>query len=345
MSVGLAPELRGEAQANRFELTSGLRYRSPVGPGVSLVILLCTALALALRLYMLSRPNYLLGVTGYDDGVEFGSALRLVDGTLPYRDYAFVQPPGITVLLAPVALLAKVVGTDPAFAVARVLTALAGAAGVALVGRLVRHHGVFVVTFVCGLFAISPDAILASHSVLLEPWLVLFCLSGLLLVFEGDRLSASPSRCALGGAALGIACVIKVWALLPAIVLIVYLTSVADRRRTLAYLAGLIAAPVAFASPFVANAPGGFLRDVVLSQLARTDTARVPLVARLMSFAGLRDLNPRVGVMLAVALAGSVLPRRLCHRRDGHVAPRAAAARGFLDRDRRSDRRGLPLAR
>ena len=93
-------------------------------------------------------------------------------------------------------------------------------------------------------------------------------------------------RCLLGGAALGFACVIKVWAVLPVIVLVVCFLALADRRRTLAYLGGVIAAPVVFALPFVAIAPTDLLRDVVLSQLARTDSARVPLVARLMSFTG-----------------------------------------------------------
>jgi Mannosyltransferase (PIG-V) len=303
MSVGLAPELQAEGRPHRFEIATAARPRSPLARGVPLSILAATALALLLRLYQLSRPNYLLGVSGYDDGVDFGSALRLVNGSLPYRDFALVQPPGITVLLAPVALLGKVVGSDSAFAVARVLTALAGASNVALVGLLVRHRGVVATTLACGLFAISPDAIIASHSVLLEPWLVLFCLVGLLLLFDGDRLTARSYRCLLGGAALGFACVIKVWAVLPVIVLVVCFLALADRRRTLAYVGGVIAAPAVFTLPFVAIAPTAFTRDVIFSQLARTDIARVPVVTRLISFTGIRDLNPRVGVTVAVAAA------------------------------------------
>ena len=303
MSVGLAPELQAEGRTRRLEIATAARRQSPLARGVPLTILAATALALLLRLYQLSRPNYLLGVSGYDDGVDFGSALRLVDGSLPYRDFALVQPPGITVLLAPLALLGKVVGSDPAFAVARVLTALAGASNVALVGLLVRHRGVVATTLACGLFAISPDAIIASHSVLLEPWLVLFCLAGALLLFDGDRLTARSHRCVLGGAALGFACVIKVWAVLPVIVLVVGFLALGDRRRTLAYVGGVIAAPAVFALPFVVIAPTAFTRDVIVSQLARTDIARVPLVARLISFTGIRDLNPRVGVTVAVAAA------------------------------------------
>ena len=47
------------------------------------------------------------GVTQYDDGVYLGAAIRFVSGVLPYRDFVFVQPPGIVVLMSPVALLGR----------------------------------------------------------------------------------------------------------------------------------------------------------------------------------------------------------------------------------------------
>src|ERR1700745_632618 len=62
-----------------------------------------TLVAFILRAYLLARPG-VLTVTQYDDGPYFGSAVRLVHGVLPYRDYAFVQPPGITELMSPAAL-------------------------------------------------------------------------------------------------------------------------------------------------------------------------------------------------------------------------------------------------
>ena len=73
-------------------------------------------LALALRLLLLSRPGYLLGVTEYDDGPYFGSAVMLVHGLLPYKTFILVQPPGITLLMVPSALLSKVTGTATAMA-------------------------------------------------------------------------------------------------------------------------------------------------------------------------------------------------------------------------------------
>jgi hypothetical protein len=68
----------------------------PLRPRV--VIAAAAILALALRLFQLSRPGYLSGFTQYDDGVYFGNALRLVHGAIAYRDFAMVQPPGSMLL-------------------------------------------------------------------------------------------------------------------------------------------------------------------------------------------------------------------------------------------------------
>src|SRR5207253_1561347 len=87
-------------------------------------------LAIALGSYTLALPRGLTGVhgllnrNGYDDGVYLGTALRLVHGHLPYRDYAFVHPPGITLLMTPIALLGRVIGSRDALAIARIVTVL-----------------------------------------------------------------------------------------------------------------------------------------------------------------------------------------------------------------------------
>ena len=41
-------------------------------------MLAATGLALAVRLYLLSRPGYLTGITEYDDGVYLGGAVSLI---------------------------------------------------------------------------------------------------------------------------------------------------------------------------------------------------------------------------------------------------------------------------
>ena len=198
------------AGPSRPAVPAGPRRRGRAVTPVALVIAAATLLALGLRLYQLSRPGFLLSVTEYDDGPYFGSALRLVNGSLPYRDFLIVQPPGITLLMVPAALLSKVAGTAWAMAAGRILTAFAGAAAVTLAGLLVRHRGIFAVVVVCGISAVYPDNVQAAHTVLVEPWLVLFCLIGAVAVFDGDRLTTSARRLAWGGAAFGFAGAIEV---------------------------------------------------------------------------------------------------------------------------------------
>ena len=53
---------------------------------------------------------------------------------------------------------------------------------------------------------------------LVEPWLVLFCLLGALALFDGNRLTSSRKRLLWGGIAFGFAGCIEVWAIFPVIV-------------------------------------------------------------------------------------------------------------------------------
>ena len=285
--------------------TAGRRARRRVAlPGaIGTVIIVATLVGLALRLYQLSRPGYLLGITEYDDGTDFGSAVRLVHGALPYRDFIMVQPPGITLLMAPVALATKTLGTVSGMAAARVLTALASAAAVPLGGLLTRHRGLVAVTVTSGILAVYPDSLLAARTVLLEPWLVLGCLLGALAVFDGDRL-ASGRRLLWGGLAFGFAGAVKVWAILPVLVIIAL---TARRPRDAArFAAGVVVGFLAAVLPFALLAPGTFYRGVILAQLVRADLARVPLGFRLQHMLGLTHA-PQLPTPALVAIAAAVI--------------------------------------
>ena len=261
-------------------------WRDPV----TVVIAAATVLALGLRIYELSRPGYLLGLTEYDDGSYFGSSFHLTDGILPYRDFIFVQPPGILLVMSPVALLAKVTGTAAGMAIGRVLTTLASAAGVVLVGLLVRHRGALAALIACGVLAVFPDAIAAAHTVLVEPWLVLACLLGAVAVFDGDRLTDSRRRLAWGGAAFGFAGAIEGWALVP--VLVVLAISLPWARRAVTFAAGVAAAFLVAVLPFAALAPGRFYQSLIVAQVGhRAAVLRVPVWARLQEMAGLSHIH------------------------------------------------------
>jgi hypothetical protein len=259
---------------------------SPVG----LIIAVAALLALALRLYQLSRPGFLLSVNEYDDGPYFGSAVRLVNGAAPYRDFLMVQPPGITLLMLPVALISKATGTAWGMAIGRILTALAGAVAVALAGLLVRHRGALATIIVCGVMAVYPDSIQAAKTILVEPWLVLFCLIGALAVFDGDGFTTSRRRLIWGGVAFGFGAVVEPWAIFP--VIIVAVLALRRPRRLLAYAGGVAAGFLVPVIPFAALAPGQFYDATIVAQIgSRPDATRAANWIRLADMAGLADVK------------------------------------------------------
>ena len=292
-------------------------WLSPQG----IVMLAASGVALALRLYVLSRPGYLTGVTEYDDGVYLGGAIRLISGTLPYRGFAFVQPPGILVLMAPIAVIAKVSTATHAMAAARLLTVLASTACVSLVGHLVRYRGVFVTLVSCGILAVYPDDITTAHTLILEPWMNLLLLTGVCIAFRRGRL-ASPQRLLWAGVAIGFAGAVKYWAALPALALLV-LCLVPSRdgvaagvasgarsaggarsvgggsvaggggvlagRRAWRFAIGGVAGFAVPVLPFAVTGPGLFVRSTLLDQAVRAGSS-VPESLRLAHITGLIDI-------------------------------------------------------
>ena len=261
------------------------------------VILVATALAVAIRLFTLLRSGYLTGITEYDDGVYLGASLRLVDGAMPYKDFAFIQPPGILLLMSPVALVAKFTTTVKALALARVLTAMASAACVALAGNLVRYRGTTVTVVTCTVLAVYPGDIATAHTLLLEPWMNLFCLLAINAAFRDGHL-ARPGRLAWAGAALGFACAIKFWAAAPAaVLLVVCLTNRNDRpARLRAYLLSLSAGFLLPVLPFLASAPMTFIRSTINDQVARTGSP-VSTGIRVANLTGLIDVIDKQGAV------------------------------------------------
>jgi alpha-1,2-mannosyltransferase len=278
----------GEAASPQSpQLRSRLRAYWLTAPGK--VMLVTTALALIIRLFTLTRSGYLTGITEYDDGVYLGAALRMTEGVMPYKDFALVQPPGVPLLMIPVALIARVTTTVKALALARVLTALASTACIPLAGNLVRYRGTVVTLVTCGVLAVFPADITSAHTLLLEPWMNLFCLLAMNAAFRRGHL-ARPGRLAWAGLALGFAGVIKFWAVAPALVLLVLCVVVKEDRvrRLRAYLPALAAGFIIPVLPFLVSAPMNFLRGTITDQAARQGSG-VPISVRLANLTGLID--------------------------------------------------------
>jgi alpha-1,2-mannosyltransferase len=298
--------VRPAAGSSSGAVPAGRRLPLSLTPA-SAVIIAATVLALGLRCYQLAQPGHLLAVGDYDDGADFGSAIQLLHGVLPYRDFIIVQPPGITLLMTPAAALSWLTGTAGSIAAGRILTVAASAAAVVLGGLLVRHRGLAAVTVTCGVIAIYPGSVQAAHTVLLEPWLTAFCLAGAVAVFDGDRL-ASGRRLAWGGVAFGIAGAVKVWAIIP--VLVIAAACLPRPRQAARFAAGVAAGFLIPVLPFAALAPRRFFDSVIVAQLARAG-ARTPLSFRLQYLTGLAGWQPphillwiAAGV-IAAAVAGT----------------------------------------
>lgn len=286
---------------------------------MTVAIAACAAVALVLRVWLLSKPGHLLGVTEADDGVLFGDALRLVGGVIPYRDFSDVQPPGSFLLMIPVALVAKITGTAWGLAIARMLTVAADTACVILIGLLVRHRGVPTVVMACGIYAVYPDALEASHTFLLEPWLNLFCLLAALAVFNGDKLTRSRRRLVLGGVAFGFAVAVKLWALVPlGVVFLLLLAIPRCRSRVVPLIGGAVAGFGIPSLPFWIMAPSAFVGGVFSGQYTRSDpggqSAGLYRISDLLGRVAIPSLSagPTVAVLAVLAvlvIAGCLVSR------------------------------------
>ena len=143
--------------------------------------------------------------------------MRLVNGTLPYKNFVYPQPPGLPILLAPFGLLGRVVGTRTLMADIRIFTAFVAAGNAVLAGLLLRRRGIAPALVAGSALALFPMAVTANKTLMLEPYLVFFCLLGACVIFAGDDL-AGRRRLLLGGLVLGFACTLKLWALMPAVI-------------------------------------------------------------------------------------------------------------------------------
>jgi len=298
--AGPAPTDDSAAPGGAAGLGHRLRSMSPAG----LAILTATVLALALRLFLVTRPGFLTsGTVEYDDGVYLGAALRLLHGALPYKDYAFVQPPGIVVVALPGALVGSLTSQATGLAVARVLSVLASTACVPLAGRLVRHRGALACVVTAGLLAVYPADVLSGRTLLLEPWMNLACLLAANAAFREGRL-ASTRWLAWAGVAFGFGVAIKFWAAFPAAVLLAACliarppAETSRAKRAGALVGGAVGGFAVLAGPFALADPSGFIHQTFLDQVSRVGSY-TPLSLRLAHLTGLIDVLGRDGKVAA----------------------------------------------
>ncbi len=280
---------------------------------VALLPALITAVAVAaftVRLALVARGGGVLGDNGYDDGVHYAAADALVHGRLPYRDFLFLQPPGILLVLAPFAWIGSLT-TDPAGDLAaRLAFLMLGGVNAGLVTAICRRYGWTAAIVAGGTYAVFFPAVYGERSTLLEP---VGTFAVLLAILLARHRTARPRLLMfLAGLPLGLAVCTKVWYVVPAVVLAAFLG-----RRALFLLAGVATAAVVICLPFFLADPGAMFREVVLDQLGRPVSRTWTVYRRLESILGLSHIDEPTAAsdvplwMFVVAVSASAIATAL----------------------------------
>lgn len=229
-------------------------------------------LALLVRLIPILRGGGLRGYGSYDDSVYYASAVGLVHGRLPYRDFLLLQPPGIVLLLAPFAALGRLVGEANGMALGRLAWMVMGgltAVGIVLLllplGRAAAATGAAV-------YALSWPAALVERVTDLEAPQNLALVGALLLLRPTGRPRSTRTEIAgalIAGLALGISTGVKIWGILPVVVFAGWLLIGRRFRDGAVFVIGAGIAACAVYLPFFIASPGRMWQMVVLDQLGR----------------------------------------------------------------------------
>lgn len=244
------------------------------------------------------------GSFGYDGSVYYAASDALLHGRLPYRDFLLLHPPGIVLALAPFAAMGRLLGDHVGFMLGNTAIALLASLNAGLVVVLARrlHRGRWA-ALAGGLFyATWFGAVQGEFSARLEPVGSALFLGGLLCVLAGP---AGRLRLLAGGALLGLTVSVKVWWVVP--VLVVLVAQAVQRRRAVApEIGGVLAAAAVVDLPFLLAAPRQMLRMVAADQLGRSASGYSRL-HRLGDLATIHQAFPdiaRTPLLLGLALVG-----------------------------------------
>ncbi|MFN0061269.1 MAG: hypothetical protein ACKVPX_01950 [Myxococcaceae bacterium] len=218
--------------------------------------------------------------TGYDDGVYFTASALMTQGVWPYRDFAFVHPPGFLLALAPLTAWTSGVSPETLFAASRWAMAFLGGLNTVGILALARQGGGLCAGLFAGLvYALHPEAVEQERSPYLEPLLNSFCLLSALSWFA----PSTPARTRVSAFALGFAVTIKVWAV--AWVLPLWVSTRAEFRQRLVpwSVASALTAVLAVA-PFAWMSGREFLKQVFWFQLVRPHDGTAKAGDRLWAF-------------------------------------------------------------
>jgi alpha-1,2-mannosyltransferase len=290
-----------------LQTTAAARRSAPYALRPSIGLGLLAAVAFLARLAPVLRGGGLRGVLAYDDGVYFGATDALLSGRLPYRDFLLLHPPGVLIALAPFAFLGRLTSDPVGLAAARVAFMAIGALNAVLVYSVARRAGRVSGLVAGAMYALWGPAAYAERTTLLEPLVNLGVLAALLVL--GDARVATRRQLIVAGAALGAATAVKLWAVVPLVVLAVWVFRRRGRNAGGTFVSGAAFAAGAVCLPFFWVAPGRMLRMVVMDQVGRPDNG-VSTAQRLAGIVGRYHAaghHPGTFLLIATVLAVTFL--------------------------------------
>jgi alpha-1,2-mannosyltransferase len=257
---------------------------------VPLVAAAVFVIAVGARLVPVLRGGGLSGEGNYDDAVHYTAAAGLVNGRMPYADFLFLHPPGIVVALTPFAAFGALTSDGMGMAAARLVWMLLGGLNAALVVLILRRIGLAAAISGGLFYAWYFPAVYDEHTTLLEA----LCNAGLLCAiligqFADPVARWSTRRDLAAGLVVGAAASVKVWVVVPVLVLVCWLLITAGWRRASIFLGASLVGCSLVCLPFFLNAPVAMWQMVVIDQLGRPRKTSLELSRRLYDVAGLRD--------------------------------------------------------
>lgn len=265
------------------------------------------AVALITRLVPVLRGGGLLGLGNYDDAVYYASSVGLAHGLLPYRDFLLLHPPGITMLLLPFAALGRLIGDPDAMAVARVGFIGLGVVNAVLVSRILLPIGASAALLGGICYAVFFPSVYIEHSTLLETPATTCTLVAVLMLARVVRHPRTLNHGVwVAGALLGVSSGIKIWGVVIALALLVWVAVSLGWRRAVAALLGVTLGATVVCLPFFAAAPRQMWRMVVTDQLGRPP-GPTDALTRGSAILGLTPLDPTPVLSGAFVVAAALV--------------------------------------
>lgn len=273
------------------------------------VFVACVAAGVRFATY--SSGIGLRAAIGYDDSAYFAGAQAFAAGHLPYRDFPFLQPPGVVLVPTPFALLGHFVGGDLAMAGLRLAMIALSAVTCALIANLLRRYGTVASLSGSLLYATHVLPVIFGRTYYLEPFLAFAVVLTFWLL---RRVPLRRRSYALVGLVMGVACTVKIWAAVDVAVLAVFVASTRGRRMVGAWLTGVAGVAVAVYLPFFVADPHAMWQQVVAAQLGRIRLESVAdRLAMFNGFGGFPGWSMQLGhtstlVVVSAALSFASIP-------------------------------------